>query len=247
MKRALPIALILAGCLVAAAELCAQTPPPANPTSPAQNKQPAQKPAATPPTSSSNPFPEDTSTVPVFTPNPVQDLPEGAYSGSAALPAEDLDPVRSPDAPGPGASNAVDSGSSSSTAGLDSLLPDPDPDDTTSAHRKMKVEEPKHQETATEDLSVGKYYLDSKNWKAALSRFQSAMVLDPEEPEVYWGLAESDRHLGRLAEARANYQKVLDYDPDGKHGKEAKKALKDPEIANAKASSPAQAPSISQQ
>ena len=36
-------------------------------------------------------------------------------------------------------------------------------------------EEPK--ETAKEDISVGKYYLDQKNWKAALSRFQSALVL----------------------------------------------------------------------
>jgi len=60
---------------------------------------------------------------------------------------------------------------------------------------------------------VGKYYLDSKNWRAALSRFQSALVLSPEEPEVYWGLAEANRHLGNYAEAKANYLKVIEYDP----------------------------------
>jgi TolA-binding protein len=61
------------------------------------------------------------------------------------------------------------------------------------------------------------------------------MVLAPENPDVYWGLAESQRHLGKMAEARANYQLVVDYDPDSRHGKDAMKALKTPEIANAKA------------
>jgi tetratricopeptide (TPR) repeat protein len=96
--------------------------------------------------------------------------------------------------------------------------------------------EPEHKESAAEDENVGKYYLDNKAWKAALSRFESALVLDPDNPDVYWGLAESQRHLGDFAEARANYQKVVDYDPDSRHGKDARKALKDPEITNAKAS-----------
>jgi len=63
------------------------------------------------------------------------------------------------------------------------------------------------------------------------------MVLDPENPDVYWGLAEAEQHMGDLADARAHYEKVLDYDPDGPHGKQARKALKDPEIANAKSAS----------
>ena len=94
-----------------------------------------------------------------------------------------------------------------------------------------------------EDESVGSYYLDQKNWKGALSRFESAMVLDPENPDVYWGLAEAERHLGKYAEAKANYLKVMEYDPDSRHSKDAKKILKDPEMANARAvsaNSPAQ-------
>jgi Flp pilus assembly protein TadD len=105
--------------------------------------------------------------------------------------------------------------------------------------RKLAVKEPEHQETSAEDIEVGKYEMERKNWKAALSRFESAMVLAPDEPEVYWGLAESQRHLGNFAEARGYYQKVAEYDPDSKHGKEAIKALKEPEIANAKAAPPA--------
>ena len=61
------------------------------------------------------------------------------------------------------------------------------------------------------------------------------MVLDPENPDVYWGLAEAQRHIGNFANAKANYLKVMEFDPDSKHGKDAKKILKEPEVANAKA------------
>jgi tetratricopeptide (TPR) repeat protein len=124
---------------------------------------------------------------------------------------------------------------------LPDLLPPAD-DDTQPGrrHRRGQQVVPEHHETAAEDESVGQYYLDRKDWKPALSRFQSAMVLDPDNPDVYWGLAEAERHLGNFADARANYQKVIDYDPDSRHGKEAKKALADPQIANAKPPQPAQ-------
>ena len=126
-------------------------------------------------------------------------------------------------------------------AGMRDLLPPAD-DETQPGKRNRKGQliEPEHQETAAEDESVGSYYLDNKDWRAALSRFQSALVLDPDNPDVYWGLAEAERHLGQFADARANYQKVMDYDPGSKHAKEAKKALQDPQIANAKAPQPAQ-------
>ena len=71
------------------------------------------------------------------------------------------------------------------------------------------------------------------------------LVLDPDNPDVYWGLAESERHLGRFADARENYQKIMEYDPGSHHAKEASKALKDPEIANAKAA-PALQPATAQ-
>ena len=151
-----------------------------------------------------------------------------------ALPGDDLDPVRSPDDPAPSADSAVGDGSSSSLAGLDRVLPGPD-DERTDKKKKLAVKVPTHKEAASKDIEVGGYYLETKNWKAAESRFESAMVLDPDNPDVFWGLAEAERHLGNFADARTHYQTVLIYDPDSKHGKEARKALKDPEIANAKA------------
>jgi len=231
-------AMAVVACLVAGGVVFAQTPQAQNP--PADS---GQKPA--PPKQESNPFPEDTSEVPVFGSKGAPDLPPGTDNGDSVrlpLPADNVDPVRSPDdasaANGP-VDNVAGTSSSSSLAGMDKILPSVDGDDAPlGKHRKLAVKEPEHQETSAEDIEVGGYYLDTKNWKAALSRFESAMVLAPDEPEVYWGLAESARHLGKLAEARGYYQKVAEYDPDSKHGKEAIKALKDPEIANAKAAVP---------
>jgi hypothetical protein len=192
-----------------------------------------QKPAA-------NPFPEDTTSVPVM-PNTAAGLDAATASGDvppmvADLPANEMDPVRSPDDVAPADNGDSAPGFSSSRSGLDSVLPDPNAPDPKGKGRKRgsHAEPPPHQETAAEDLSVAKYYLDNKNWRAALSRFQSAMVLAPEDPEVYWGLAESQRHTGDLAGAKTNYQKVLDYDPDSRHAKEAAKILKSPEMAKAK-------------
>jgi tetratricopeptide (TPR) repeat protein len=172
-------------------------------------------------------------------------LPEGTYGGEAnaadsmasGAEGDDVDPVRSPDdaerrlqAPCRNWNRAP------AGQGLDKLLPGTDDDDQPQGKkRKLAGKEPEHQETSAEDIEVGQYELDRKNWKAALSRFESAMVLAPDEPEVYWGLAESERNLGHFAEARTYYLKLLDYDPDGPHAKAARKALKDPEVANAKA------------
>jgi tetratricopeptide (TPR) repeat protein len=140
--------------------------------------------------------------------------------------------VRSPDDPPPAAGSALTDDASSSQKGMEKLLPQPD-DEQPEKHRKLLAKEPTHQEASSKDIEVGVYYLETRNWKAALSRFESAMVLDPENPEVYWGLAEAERHLGDFASAKGYYLKLLDYDPDGPHGKEARKALKDPALASA--------------
>jgi hypothetical protein len=213
---------------------------------------PAQKPAAAAPgTGSANPFPDDTSTVPVMSTAPTT-LPaaesKSGYAASSAVSVagDDADPVRSPDDPAPEAAAEAE-GDSSSSKELDKIL-GPAGEDSADKDRKHRHEhetpqkQPTKKEVVAEDITVGSYYLDKKNWKAAQSRYQSAMVLDPENPEVYWGLAESAYHLGDLAEARDYYLKVADYDPDGPHGKQLKKILKDPALLNAKPRPPAPVP-----
>jgi hypothetical protein len=185
-----------------------------------------------------NPFPTDTNNVPVMPSHTAPDEPDNVPADTEgvrfSLPGHDADPVASPDDTSAGAGEQE---SSSDVKALDSILPPPGSDDETGkkGRKRSNVLEGPPKESSKEDISVGNYYLDNKNWKGALSRFQSALVLAPDEPDVYWGLAECERHLGDFAAAKANYLKVIEYDPDSKHAKEAKKALKEPEIANAKA------------
>jgi tetratricopeptide (TPR) repeat protein len=233
MKLRFHIALVF-GCSWFAAVGLAQSALAQNPPASTPQQQPAQKPPE------SNPFPEDTTNVPVV---PTSGEPaaaptepaagaSGAGAGTTSLLRNDTDPARSPDDPAP--DTGSDSGFSSSLTGANDVNI---PDELKPTKRKRGSDEPppEHHETAHEDENVGSYYLSQKNWRAALSRFESALVTDPENPEVYWGLAEAQRQLGDFAKAKANYQKVMEYDPDSKHAKEAKKWLKEPQLANAPA------------
>ena len=231
MSSRIHIALALGCGLAASVGLYAQSTPKQKPAPPPPAQQPAQKPPA-----ESNPFPEDTTNVPVVPTNgepaaAPAPAPSSEGAGTTSLLRNDSDPAHSPDDPTPDAS--ADSGFSSSLAGANDINI---PDDVKPTKRGKGRDEVVHQETAKEDEEVGSYQLSRKNWKAALSRFQSALVTDPENPDVYWGIAEAQRGLGDFANAKANYQKVVDYDdPESKHSKEAKKLLKTPQLANAPA------------
>jgi len=228
-----PYIATVVGCgAISAATLLAQSAPPQ------QSKPPAQKPA------DSNPFPDDTTNVPVVPTTaqpaaaPPPSEPENTGAETTSLLKNDSDPVHSPD-------DAVEtdtsaSGFSSSLAGSgDVNIPD---DDRPEKHRRSQQQPAAHQVTAKENEDVGEYELGRKNFKAALSRFESALVTDSENPDVYWGIAEAQRGLGKYADAKANYQKVVDYDdPESKHSKEAKKLLKSSQLANAPAVSTNQA------
>lgn len=247
--KSLPaVAMLVAWCAIATPGIGAQSQPAPPQNAPAQPAQPAnnQNKPTTPSSGNNNPFPEDENSVPVMPNKNTIDLPTdaGSATGLLALPGFDLDPVHSPDEDAAQPANGTSS--SSSLSGISAIDPDADPDTPPPGrHGRHDAEVPEHHETAAEDETVGKYYLDTKDWKAALSRFESALVLDPDNPDVYWGLAESERHLGRYAEARTNYLKVMDYDPGSHHAKDAGKFLKDPEIANAKAA-PSPAPITAQ-
>jgi len=247
------MAVMLAGCMMAAALVRAQAPADtgagqdkAGGKKAEQTQTPAQASPQSSPKAGTNPFPEDTSNVPVMPSKLTPDIPAGDFSESdsaaGSLPGDDMDPVRSPDEAGAESASVQEMESSSDVRSMDSLLPAPGDEDTGKKNKKDDGTEGLPKESAKEDITVGKYYLDQKNWKAAQSRFQSALVLSPEDPDVYWGLAESARHLGSFWDARTNYEKVIEYDPGSKHAREAEKALKDPAIEDAKAGPSAQSP-----
>jgi hypothetical protein len=246
MKLGIVVALGLATCATCANARGQSGPAGGSGQAEPQQKQPtAPAPSASQSQEKGNPFPGSTSNVPVLPSGPTEYAPEPSSSAErnvAAFPPEDQDPVRSPDQAV--ADSGETQGFSSSQSGVDDILPPP-----TQPTGKGKGDQeiaPMPRETPENDVSVGNYYLSTKNWRAALSRFQSALVLAPDNPDVYWGLAESERHTGDYAAAREHYLKVLEYDPGSKHAKDAKKALKDPEIANAKVA-PAGAANATQQ
>ena len=191
MKSVFGMALVLACLAAATPQVVAQTQP-AN-DSPASGAGTDQNPSSAPQSSrpqtqiQQNPFPEDTSSIPVM---PSRDN-AGSLTGTSErngtglpMPPDDVDPVRSPEDAAL-AEQSSEHSSSSSLNGLGNLLPPPDDESQPGkSSRKGQSAEAEHQETAAEDESVGKYYLDNKDWKAALSRFQSALVLDPDNPDV---------------------------------------------------------------
>lgn len=219
--RTLALTAVVVGA--GAGAICAQSPPAPSQQKPQQPAKPAE----------SNPFPGDTKDVPVMPTGNTPAVPESnaAPAYSPVMPSGADDPVRSPD--DPQADSEPAGNFSSSTAELDKFVPPPEADNTRGRRGAKNQPPAEHVETAKEDEDVGGLYLNQKNWRAAMSRFESAVVLDPENPDVYWGLAEAQRHLGQFAAAKANYLKVMDYDPGSKHAKEAKKLLSDPQMAAA--------------
>jgi len=228
----------LAGALVLAVILCAgraraqQTPAQPTPTQsnnpfPDDLKKPAQQsPGEQKPAQTDNPFPGEDPKAPILpTGDSNAPMPTPRDSYANATPAKrsadpDGDPVRSPDPPG----LQENDGFSSSRSGgpdLGGL------ENETDAKAGKSVKNKTREEIVAENINVGGFYSEKKNWKAAQARYSSAFQLDHENPDAVWGLAEAERHLAMYKEAAEHYQLFLSYDPDGPHGKAARKGLEE--------------------
>ncbi|MFZ0661711.1 MAG: hypothetical protein WAM66_03395 [Acidobacteriaceae bacterium] len=78
---------------------------------------------------------------------------------------------------------------------------------------------------AKQDEKVGKFYLQTKDYKGAYDRFKEATLVAPEDENAVFGLAESARGLHKTREAITNYSIYLEAFPKGKKAKDAEKAL----------------------
>lgn len=186
---------------------------PANQTTKQDSK--SQKPAETQtpqPKSSNaedNPFPEDVS----------------RKAAEAAKQREENAPKAQPLSPG-------ESSSSSNFAGWDA-------DDNTKDQNDGNAEMPKDvrdPKRAAEDVKVGKFYMDTEDWKGAYDRFQDALHFEPDNADAAYGMAEAAARMNLSPQAIAAYKKYLDMDPDGPHAKASLKALKKLEGSDKKAS-----------
>ena len=80
---------------------------------------------------------------------------------------------------------------------------------------------------AAHDMDVGETYLSTNKYDAARERFEEALRLAPENPLVYFRLAQSLQGMQRLDPARLYYRKYLELEPKGRFAGDARKAVKD--------------------
>jgi Tfp pilus assembly protein PilF len=78
---------------------------------------------------------------------------------------------------------------------------------------------------AAHDINVGETYLSSNSFDAARERFEEALRLTPDNPLIWFRLAQALQGVQRLDPARLYYRKYLEAQPKGKFAKDAKKAI----------------------
>lgn len=99
------------------------------------------------------------------------------------------------------------SGAASSTPGVQELLPyDP--------HRAAK------------DVEVGQYYLKRRNYRAALDRFNDALLYKPRDAEATYGLAQTQEKMGLLDQSYKNYEAYIEIFPGGPYVKDSQEAMR---------------------
>lgn len=78
---------------------------------------------------------------------------------------------------------------------------------------------------AAHDIDVGETYLAGNNFDSARERFEEAQRLTPDNPLIWFRLAQSLQGMQRLDPARLYYKKYLEAQPKGKFAKNAKNAI----------------------
>ena len=125
------------------------------------------------------------------------------------------------DAPGTSAT-----GESSSRDSQIDLNAKPEPKEAAPAEEDESVLQPWDPHKAAKDVEVGQYYFKIKNYRAALERFNHALIYKPNDADATYGLAMTQEKLNLLALADQNYRKYLKIVPHGPKAREAERALK---------------------
>ena len=78
---------------------------------------------------------------------------------------------------------------------------------------------------AVKDIEVGDFYFKKKNYRAALGRYQDALVYKPNDAVAQFRLAECFDKTGDSGDAVTHYQEYLKILPHGPFAADAQKAL----------------------
>ncbi len=144
---------------------------------------------------------------------------------TAPEPAPTSQPVERPVQPEIDSDETGESSSSDSQINLDAHPPTPEPA-LPGADADDKALQPWDPHRADKDIEVGNYYLRLKNYRAALDRFNDALLYKPRDAEATYGLAVTEEKLDLLSQAHKNYQEYLKILPSGPHAKESQDAIK---------------------
>jgi len=87
---------------------------------------------------------------------------------------------------------------------------------------------------AMKDDEVGDYYFKRKNYRAALARYQDALVWKEKDAVANFHMAQCYEKLDQPEQAIPHYQEYLKILPDGPFAKEARKALQKLKATEAK-------------
>lgn len=78
---------------------------------------------------------------------------------------------------------------------------------------------------AEKDIEVGNYYLKLKNYRAALERFNDALLYKPNDADATYGLAVTQERMDLFTQAYKSYSRYLEVLPKGPMAKDAQEAL----------------------
>jgi tetratricopeptide (TPR) repeat protein len=79
---------------------------------------------------------------------------------------------------------------------------------------------------AAKDVEIGYYYFKQKNYRAALDRFNDALLYKPRDAEATFGLAQTQEKLELLNQAYLTYQEYLKILSAGPHARESQDSMK---------------------
>jgi Tfp pilus assembly protein PilF len=85
--------------------------------------------------------------------------------------------------------------------------------------------DPNQAKAAAHDIDVGETYLAGNHFDSARERFEDALRITPDNPLVFFRLAQALQGMQRLEPARLYYRKYLEAQPKGKFANNAKKAI----------------------
>jgi len=199
-----------------------QSPPvqPSTPVAPPTDARPTP-PLQSPPRSDGKefPFPGEDKPPAATTPSagdagkaaPPTDKKDFPFPDETPKPAATATPPKTETAPPPPPQPGY---SSSSSSGLH--------DEGSSGGETIAVPDAKR---ADKDKSVARFYWNVGDYAGSYLRYKDAVNYAPRDPEMWFGLADSERMLGKYTSAREHYQKYLQIAPQGSQAKEAAKYL----------------------